>query len=128
MGQGDYVTIVMPNSIEWAQAVLATWKLGAVPQPLSARLPDTELAGLLALRQPSLLVGRDDPNGKSRSIAGDYTPDPTLSAAAHPESVSPVWKSMSSGGSTGRTKLGIEAGGESLVARGGGLRAGRPGG
>ena len=112
--QGDYVTIVMPNSIEWVQAVLATWKLGAIPQPLSARLPDTELAGLLALRQPSLLVGRDDPNGKSRSIAGDYTPDPTLSAAAHPESVSPVWKSMSSGGSTGRPKL-IEAGGDSRL-------------
>ena len=43
VGQGDYVTIVLPNSIEWAQAVLATWKLGAVPQPLSARLPDVEL-------------------------------------------------------------------------------------
>jgi len=112
--QGDYVTIVLPNSIEWVQAVLATWKLGAIPQPLSARLPDTELAGLLALRQPSLLVGRDDPNGKSRSIAGDYTPDPTLSAAAHAESVSPVWKSMSSGGSTGRPKL-IEAGGDSRL-------------
>ena len=112
--QGDYVTIVMPNSIEWVQAVLATWKLGAIPQPLSARLPDTELAGLLALRQPSLLVGRDDPNGKSRSIAGDYTPDPTLSAAAHAESVSPVWKSMSSGGSTGRPKL-IDAGGDSRL-------------
>jgi len=112
--QGDYVTIVMPNSIEWVQAVLATWKLGAIPQPLSARLPDTELAGLLALRQPSLLVGRDDPNGKSRSIAGDYTPDPTLSAAPHAESVSPVWKSMSSGGSTGRPKL-IEAGGDSRL-------------
>ena len=39
VGQGDYVTIVMPNSIEWVQAVLAAWKLGAVPQPLSARLP-----------------------------------------------------------------------------------------
>ena len=112
--QGDYVTIVMPNSIEWVQAVLATWKLGAIPQPLSARLPDRELAGLLALRQPSLLVGRDDPNGKSRSIAGDYTPDPTLSAAAHAEAVSPVWKSMSSGGSTGRPKL-IEAGGDSRL-------------
>jgi bile acid-coenzyme A ligase len=112
--QGDYVTIVMPNSIEWVQAVLATWKLGAIPQPLSARLPDTELAGLLALRQPSLLVGRDDPNGKSRSIAGDYTPDLTLSDAPHPEAVSPVWKSMASGGSTGRPKL-IEAGGDSRL-------------
>ncbi|MBZ1507661.1 AMP-binding protein, partial [Leuconostoc mesenteroides] len=50
VGQGDYVTISLPNSIEWVQAVLATWKLGAVPQPLSPRLPDTEFAGILALR------------------------------------------------------------------------------
>jgi bile acid-coenzyme A ligase len=112
--QGDYVTIVMPNSIEWVQAVLATWKLGAIPQPLSARLPDAELAAMLELRQPSLLVGRDDPNGKSRSVAGDYTPDPTLSDAPLPDAVSPVWKSMASGGSTGRPKL-IEAGGDSRL-------------
>ena len=32
--QGDYVTIALPNSIEWVQAVVAVWKLGAIPQPL----------------------------------------------------------------------------------------------
>ena len=39
VGVGDYVTMVLPNSIEWIQAAVACWKLGAVPQPLSARLP-----------------------------------------------------------------------------------------
>ena len=112
VGQGDYVTIVMPNSIGWVQAVLATWKLGAVPQPLSARLPDVELAALLQLRPPALLVGRDDPNGVTLSVAGDFTPDHEVSDAPLPEAVSPVWKSMASGGSTGRPKL-IEAGGDS---------------
>ena len=110
--QGDYVTIVMPNSIEWAQAVLATWKLGAVPQPLSARLPDVELAALLELRPPSLLVGRDDPNGVTPSLTADFTPDPAVSDAPLPEVVSPIFKAMASGGSTGRPKL-IEAGGDS---------------
>ncbi|HEX4586897.1 MAG TPA: AMP-binding protein [Mycobacterium sp.] len=112
--QGDYVAIVMPNSIQWVQAVLATWKLGAIPQPLSARLPDAELAALLQLRQPSLLVGRADPNGKSHSLPSDYVPDPSLSDAALPPAVSPVWKSMASGGSTGRPKL-IEAGNDSRL-------------
>ena len=112
--QGDYVTIVLPNSIEWVQAVLAAWKLGAVPQPLSARLPDAELAALLELRPPALLVGRDDPHGKSPSVAGDFTPDSAVSDAALPEVVSPVWKAMGSGGSTGRPKL-IEAGGDSRL-------------
>jgi bile acid-coenzyme A ligase len=50
VGLGDYVTIVLPNSVEWAQAAVACWKLGAVPQPLSPRLPDPELDGLLELR------------------------------------------------------------------------------
>lgn len=112
VGQGDYVTIVMANSIEWAQAVLATWKLGAVPQPLSARLPDVELAALLELRPPALLVGRDDPNGVTPSLSSDFTPGPAVSDAPLPEVVSPIFKAMASGGSTGRPKL-IEAGHDS---------------
>ncbi|HYZ69537.1 MAG TPA: AMP-binding protein [Mycobacterium sp.] len=110
--QGDYVTIVVPNSIEWMQAALAAWKLGAVPQPLSARLPDAELEGLLELKPRALLVGRDDPRGVIPSIPGDFSPDAALSDAPLPEAVSPTWKALGSGGSTGRPKL-IEAGGDS---------------
>ncbi|TFV57109.1 AMP-dependent synthetase [Mycobacterium sp. PS03-16] len=112
--QGDYVTVVLPNSIQWVLSVLAAWKLGAVPQPLSARLPDAELAGLLALRPPALLIGRADPGGVTPHLPDGFTPDPGLSADPLPEAVSPVWKSMASGGSTGRPKL-IEAGGDSRV-------------
>jgi len=110
--QGDYVTIVLPNSIEWLMATLATWKLGAVPQPLSARLPDAELTGLLDLKPRALLVGRDDPRGIVPSVAADFTGDTTLSDEPLPEVVSPSWKALGSGGSTGRPKL-IEAGGDS---------------
>ncbi|AGB20641.1 acyl-CoA synthetase (AMP-forming)/AMP-acid ligase II [Mycobacterium sp. JS623] len=110
--QGDYVTIVLPNSIEWIQAALAVWKLGAVPQPLSARLPDAELEGLLELKPRALLVGRDDPRGVIPSVPGDFTGDAGLSDAPLPEVVSPSWKALGSGGSTGRPKL-IEAGGDS---------------
>lgn len=109
--QGDYVTIVLPNSIEWVQAVLATWKLGAIPQPLSPRLPDAELAGLLELTPRALVVGRADPTGRTRHVPTGFEPDTRLSDAALPESVSPVFKAMASGGSTGRPKL-IEAGGD----------------
>jgi len=112
VAQGDYVTIALPNSIEWVQAVVATWKLGAVPQPLSARLPDAEYADLLDLRPRALLVGRADPRGVVTSVPGDFSPSADLSDAALPEAVSPTLKSMASGGSTGRPKL-IEAGGDS---------------
>lgn len=112
VAQGDYVTIALPNSIEWVQAVVATWKLGAVPQPLSARLPDAEYADLLDLRPRALLVGRADPRGVVTSVPGDFATRADLSDAALPEAVSPTLKSMASGGSTGRPKL-IEAGGDS---------------
>ncbi|VEG46593.1 AMP-dependent synthetase and ligase [Mycolicibacterium flavescens] len=110
--EGDYVTVVLPNSIEWVQAVLATWKLGAIPQPLSPRLPDVELTGLLELRPRALVVGRADPTGRIVSVPAGYVPDENLSDAALPEKVSPVFKAMASGGSTGRPKL-IEAGNDS---------------
>jgi bile acid-coenzyme A ligase len=112
VGAGDYVTMVLPNSIEWIQAAVACWKLGAVPQPLSARLPDAELQGLLDLRPPALLVGREHPD--IPSVPANFTPDPALSDAGLPEAVSPVWKAMGSGGSTGRPKL-IESGGDSRI-------------
>ena len=106
--QGDYVTIALPNSIEWVQAVVATWKLGAIPQPLSSRLPDAEYSHLLDLRERALLVGRADPRGKVPSVPGDFDPG-DVSDAPLPEAISPSLKSMASGGSTGRPKL-IESG------------------
>jgi bile acid-coenzyme A ligase len=134
VGVGDYVTIVLPNSIEWVQAAVACWKLGAVPQPLSPRLAAMEFDGLLALRAPALLVGRPDLRGDRQretrhsgppskfqdeipSVPADFVPDPALSDAPLPEAVSPCWKSMASGGSTGRPKL-IEAGNDSRIPRG----------
>jgi bile acid-coenzyme A ligase len=112
--QGDYVTIAVPNSIEWVLATVAVWKLGAIPQPLSPRLPDAEFEGLLDLVPRALLVGRADPRGVVPSVDADFTGSPDLSDAPLPEAVSPVWKSLASGGSTGRPKL-IEAGGDSRV-------------
>jgi bile acid-coenzyme A ligase len=112
VGVGDYVTMVLPNSVEWIQAAVACWKLGAVPQPLSARLPAAELQGLLELRPPALLVGQE--NSEIPSVPIHFTPNPALSDAGLPEAVSPVWKAMGSGGSTGRPKL-IESGGDSRI-------------
>jgi bile acid-coenzyme A ligase len=110
--QGDYVTIAVANSIEWVLATVAVWKLGAIPQPLSPRMPDAEFEGLLDLKPRALLVGRTDPRGVVPSVNADFTGSPNLSDDPLPESVSPAWKSIASGGSTGRPKL-IEAGGDS---------------
>src|SRR5271169_6749127 len=36
---GDFLTIALPNSIGFIEACYAAWKIGAIPQPVSWRLP-----------------------------------------------------------------------------------------
>jgi bile acid-coenzyme A ligase len=35
--RGSFVTIVLPNSVEFVESMLAAWWLGATPQPISSR-------------------------------------------------------------------------------------------
>ena len=103
---GDYVTIMLPNGIEWIRAALATWKLGATIAPLSARLPEHELDEMLALVPRALIAGREVPG--IVSVPAAFEPDPLLSDEALAPVISRSWKAMPSGGSTGRPKM-IEA-------------------
>jgi bile acid-coenzyme A ligase len=38
----DFVSLVLPNGIELVSAMLASWKLGAVPNPLAPAMPAAE--------------------------------------------------------------------------------------
>ena len=57
VGVGDFVTIALPNGIRFLEATFAAWKLGAVPQPVSSRLPQAERNAILDRAQPSLVFG-----------------------------------------------------------------------
>ena len=57
VGQDDLVTIALPNSTAFIEAALAVWKLGATPQPVSARLPGRELHEIVELANSRLVVG-----------------------------------------------------------------------
>ena len=57
VGQDQFVTIALPNGIEFIEACFATWKLGATPQPISAKLPKLERDQIVELGQPALVVG-----------------------------------------------------------------------
>jgi bile acid-coenzyme A ligase len=107
---GSFVTIAVPNSVDWFVAYVATWKLGAIPQPVSAKLPARELAAIVELAGSKVVVGAPDsafellpdsiahiPLGHEPSA--EFTDDPL------PDAVSPAWKAPTSGGSTGRPKL-----------------------
>ncbi|HKN38294.1 MAG TPA: AMP-binding protein, partial [Acidimicrobiia bacterium] len=54
---GSMVTIGLPNSTEFVEAMLAAWWVGATPQPISDRLPAIERRAILDLADPSLAIG-----------------------------------------------------------------------
>lgn len=105
---GDYVSIVLPNDVPHSVATVATWKLGAVPQPLSPKLPVRELAEIIELSRPRLVIGMTDGHvvGGLPALPPDYRAQPVEPGLASlPDVVAPSWKAVTSGGSTGRPKV-----------------------
>lgn len=92
--EGDFVTIGLPNGIDFYEAAIAAWKLGATPQPVSYRLPQRERDEIVALANPALVVTEPIP------ADDDASDEPIL-----PDRTAPSYKAPTSGGSTGRPKL-----------------------
>jgi bile acid-coenzyme A ligase len=126
------VTIALPNGIGFFEACLAVWKLGATPNPVSARLPAPEQRAIVETADPALLVGVEADAYPGRvSVPGGFEPEASLSDAPLPDRVSTSVRAMTSGGSTGRPKVivdltpalcdpeqpenGMQAGGTTLV-------------
>jgi bile acid-coenzyme A ligase len=107
---GDLVTIALPNSIDFYVAAAAAWKLGATPAPLSYRLPDLERNAILELAQPALVVGVDPSHVPGRAaLPPGWRPSADLPDDPLPPAVSPSWVALTSGGSTGRPKVIVNA-------------------
>jgi bile acid-coenzyme A ligase len=102
----SFLTIGLPNTIEFLEAAFAAWKCGATPQPVSYRLPARERRAIIELAEPSLVVGvaAEDADGRTAIPAG-FEPDAGLSDAPLGEAAAASWKAPTSGGSTGRPKL-----------------------
>ncbi|MCC6920514.1 MAG: AMP-binding protein [Alphaproteobacteria bacterium] len=115
--QGDYLTIALPNSIGFVEACYGAWKVGAVPQPVSSRLPQSELKAIADLADGPVVVGAPYDIGRP-SVSIDDLLALSDDASDLPEVVSPSWKAPTSGGSTGRPKLIVS--GASAVATGAG--------
>jgi bile acid-coenzyme A ligase len=108
VGFGDFVTVALPNGLAFYETVFALWKLGAIPNIVSGKMAVPEMEAILELVRPKLFVGaspvpdlpslEENPQGRDR-----YSADPL------PEVVSPHWKAMTSGGSTGRPKVIVDA-------------------
>jgi len=103
--QGDFVTIAVPNGFEFFEACFAAWKCGAVPNPVSAKMPVPEMQAAVDLANPRLMVGGPAEIQWHNRLPERFEPDPSLSDAPLPDVVSPHWKAIGSGGSTGKPKL-----------------------
>src|SRR3954471_13614227 len=107
VGEGSWVTLVLPNGIEFVQAALAAWLLGATPQPISQRLPPVEREAIIALADPVLVVGTEAVGRQVMSAAdiARVANDRSAPRYERPAGLSPEWKGVPSGGSTGPPKL-----------------------
>lgn len=102
----SFVTIGLPNGIEFIEATIAVWKAGATPQPVSDRLPTTERRAIIDLADPSLVVGIDTAETGGRpSIPAGFEPSRSHSDAPLEPRMARAVKAPTSGGSTGRPKL-----------------------
>jgi bile acid-coenzyme A ligase len=108
VGQGDFVTLALPNGLEFYETTFALWKLGAIPNVIAAKLARPEMEAIIDIVRPRLFIGAQPPPGVAALApnpqgAESYSSDPL------PERVAPYWKAMTSGGSTGRPKVIVDA-------------------
>jgi|TARA_B100000767_G_scaffold275054_1_gene310223 bile acid-coenzyme A ligase len=110
VGQDDFVTIALPNGIEFFKSTIATWKIGATPQPVSAKLPKFERDQIVEVGNPKLITGvADGAHQGYVTLPTGYEPNQSLSDEQLPEKIANSFKAMTSGGSTGRPKLIVAA-------------------
>ena len=102
----DLVTIALPNSTEFFEAALAVWKLGATPQPVSAKLPGRELEEIVELANSRLVIGvAADRVPQRATVPVGFEPAEALDDGPLPDAITRYWKAPTSGGSTGRPKI-----------------------
>src|SRR6187402_440480 len=91
VGQGDFVTIALPNGLEFYETTFAIWKLGAIPNVVAAKLARPEMEAILELVHPKLFIGTP-PHSGIPTVAADLGTLEKYSTDALPEIVSPHWK------------------------------------
>ena len=102
VGVGDRVVLALPNSNALFELTFALWKLGATPTMVSARMPRAELEAIVALAEPRAVIAADPElrqtlNALPPEFGRDHPDGSPLETV-----LSPCWKVMTSGGSTGR--------------------------
>lgn len=106
--QGDLVTIALWNSVDFVVADLATWFVGATPQPLSQKLAVPEFQAILEIAKPAVVVGDEalsEHFGAEMVSVAHLERDGAAYDGELPNVLAPSLKAPTSGGSTGRPKI-----------------------
>jgi bile acid-coenzyme A ligase len=110
VAEGDLVTIALPNGCEFYEACLAAWRLGATPNPVSARLPELERRAIVETAAPALVVGAPAGERYARpGVPAGFEPAPEHGDAPLPDRTPRHVRAMTSGGSTGRPKVIVDS-------------------
>ncbi|MDX1736038.1 MAG: AMP-binding protein, partial [Halioglobus sp.] len=104
LGKGDILTLSLPNGADLFVNCLAAWKVGAIPNPLSPRLPRRERDAIMKRASPRLVISVD-PKDCDWPTVPVRPPDGVYSTEPLPECVSPRERALASGGSSGLPKL-----------------------
>jgi bile acid-coenzyme A ligase len=115
---GDFVTIALPNGTGFVETCYACWKIGATPQPVSSKLPASELAAIVELANPPIVVSDVAMDSPRPVISVQALYEASTDDSDLPEAIAPSYKAPTSGGSTGRPKL-IVSGSRGVTVKGG---------
>lgn len=105
VGQGDFVTLALPNGSSFYELMFALWTIGATPHVVSFRLPHAELEAIVEVARPKLVIAADPILQQAfGGQPGEFGSNHINTKPIEPV-FAPRWKAMSSGGSTGRPKI-----------------------
>jgi bile acid-coenzyme A ligase len=103
--QDDVVTLALPNCAAYFAFTSAIWKLGATVNYVSHRLPSHELAAIVRLAAPRLVIGKVELLDAACAVLDPGVDlegiDDRPMTALHPR----FWRAGTSGGSTGAPKI-----------------------
>jgi len=103
----DFVAVALPNGVEHHVSSFAAWRAGATPCILPQKLPGRELAQIVDLAAPAILI-RD--GGEPVRGVTEIAPGGDDRVVLPPDLAATQWKAVASGGSTGRPKLIVDHG------------------
>jgi len=103
VGRGDLIPIHLPTSNQFLVAAVGILKAGGTPMPVSSRVPETELKGLIDLAHPRVIISTQLFDQKTLN-PNDFANRGPMSAEL-PNPISNPIKALASGGSTGKPKL-----------------------